>query len=267
MAIYSADALDGETALVTGATGGIGSTTAEVIAGMGADVVLTGRDEDVLSTVRREVADAATGGDVHTHATDITDATDRQALLAAAEERCGPVSLLVNSAGVNGDRRPFEAMTEEQFEAVMDINVTATTLLTRAVYDGMKSRGEGAIVNVSSLSGLRGTYRSIAYCASKFALTGITQSLSLEAIEHGVRVNAVCPGWVDTPMAHDGIRSKAEAESRTYEEQLEHERSGLPSGRITTPEEVANAIAFLLTDAAPNVVGECVKLSGGSVLR
>jgi len=267
MAIYDNDALDGETALVTGATGGIGSVTGEVIAGMGADVVLTGRDRDALSTVGSEVAAAATGGDVHTHATDITDAADRQALVEAAEEALGPISLLVNSAGVNGDRRPFEELSEAEFETVMDVNLTATTLLTREVYEGMKDRGEGAIVNVSSLSGLRGTYRSIAYCASKFALTGITQSLSLEAIEHGVRVNAVCPGWVDTPMAHDGIRSKAETEGRTYEEQLERERSGIPSGRITTPEEVANVVAFLLTDAAPNVVGESIKLSGGTVLR
>lgn len=267
MAVYADDALEGETALVTGATGGIGSVTAEVIAGMGANVVITGRDEEVLTRVEREVADAATGGDVHAHPTDITEQSERRALLVAAEGTCGSISLLVNSAGVTGGRRPFEQTTEEQLASVMDVNVTATTFLTREVYRGMKAREEGAIVNVSSLSGLRGTYQSIPYCASKFALTGITQSLALEAIEHGVRVNAVCPGWVDTPMAHDGIRSKAEAEDRTYEEQLEREREGLPSGRITSPVEVANAIAFLLTDAAPNVVGECVKLSGGAVLR
>lgn len=267
MAIYAGDSLAGETALITGASGGIGSVTAEVIAGMGANVVLTGRNKDALESVERDVTAVSTGGEVHAHPTDITEAPERHALLKAAQDTCGPVSLLVNSAGVNGGRRPFEETSEEQFERVMDVNVTATTFLTQEVYEGMKSRGDGAIVNVSSLSGLRGTYHSIPYCASKFALTGITQSLSLEAIEHGVRVNAVCPGWVDTPMAHDGIRSKALAEDRGYEEQLKRERSALPSGRITTPEEVANVIAFLLTDAAPNVVGECVKLSGGAVLR
>lgn len=267
MAIYADDALEGETALVTGATGGIGSVTAEVIAGMGADVVITGRDEEALATVGREVAAVSTAGDVHAHPTDITEEADRRALLEAAEETCGPVSVLVNSAGTHSGRRPFEEVTAEEFAGVMDVNTTATLFLTQEVYEGMKSRGEGAIVNVSSLSGLRGTYRSIPYCASKFALTGITQSLSLEAIEHGVRVNAVCPGWVDTEMAHDGIRSKADAKGRSYEEQLERERASIPSGRITTPEEVANAIAFLATDAASNVVGESVKLSGGTVLR
>lgn len=267
MSIYTDNALAGETALVTGATGSIGSVTAKVIAEMGADVVLTGRDEDKLATVSDEVSATATRGDVHTHPADITDASDRQALVEAAETTYGPITLLVNSAGVSGGRQQFEKMTEEQFATVMDVNVTATTLLTREVYKKMKSRGEGAIVNVSSLSGLRGTYQSIPYCASKFALIGITQSLSLEAIEHGVRVNAVCPGWVDTPMAYEGIRSKAETEGRTYEEQLEQEKSGVPSGQFTTPEEVANAIGFLLTDATPNIVGESIKLSGGTVLR
>ena len=264
MSVFRNDALHGETALITGATGGIGSSTASVLAEMGADVVLTGRDEEALSDVEDKVADMSSE-EVLTVRADITDDDERTALLDATSD-FSEVSLLVNAAGVGGKRTPFENLDQDEIARVMRVNFEATLLLTQAVYDEMRHRERGAIVNVASLSGLRGTYRSIPYCASKFALVGFTQSLALEAIENGVRVNAVCPGWVDTPMGHDGIASKAAEKGRAYIEQLERERETVPSGRITTPEEVANAIAFLLTDAGENIVGESLRISGGTVL-
>src|SRR5690606_5310852 len=118
-----------------------------------------------------------------------------------------------------------------------------------------------------SLSGLRGGYGHTAYAASKFALIGFTHCLAVEAIKHNVRVNAVCPGFVDTEMGYDVIRRQAAANRVSFEEQLERTNAGIPSGRTTTPEEVANAIAFLLTDAAASIVGESLKISGGAVLR
>jgi 3-oxoacyl-[acyl-carrier protein] reductase len=121
-------------------------------------------------------------------------------------------------------------------------------------------------VNVSSLSGLRGTYGNSAYSASKFAITGFTQSFAVEAIEHNIRVNSVCPGFVDTDMGINAIKRKAGRESKSFEEKMKEVESGIPSGRITTAREVANTIAFLLTDAAENIVGESVKISGGSVM-
>jgi 3-oxoacyl-[acyl-carrier protein] reductase len=131
----------------------------------------------------------------------------------------------------------------------------------------MKDCSSGAIVNVASLSGLRGTYKSIPYCSSKFALVGFTQSLALEAVEHDIRVNAVCPGWVDTEMGREAIESKAEARGRGSDEQLERELEAIPSKKMSTPSDVANAVVYLLSDGSQNIVGESLKISGGSVLR
>src|SRR5690606_7085642 len=128
-------------------------------------------------------------------------------------------------------------------------------------------RKEGDIVNLASLSGLRGTYANAAYSASKFAVVGWTQSMALEAVDYGIRVNAVCPGYVDTEMARSSLRRKAERNQTSFAEELELAEKSIPSGRLSTALEVANTIAFLLTDAARNIVGESVKISGGSVMR
>ncbi len=267
MSVFRTDALEGEIVLVTGATGGIGSSTAETLAGMGADLLLTGRDESRLADVRESAASATSSGRVITQQADLTSERDRRGLLTAADDEFGGVTTLVNVAGVGGGRTAFENVSEEELRRVLEVNYTATVLLTQIVYRELKKAGSGAIVNVSSLSGLRGTYQSVPYCGSKFALIGFTQSLSLEAIEHNIRVNAVCPGWVDTRMAHQGMKEKAKAKGRTYEDQREHERGSIPSDQITDPEEVANTIAFLLTNATENIVGESLKISGGVVLR
>ncbi|HLS07537.1 SDR family oxidoreductase, partial [Lentibacillus sp.] len=187
---------------------------------------------------------------------------ERNKLVNNAEKECGPISLLVNNAGISGGG-PVEQLDPEDLERVVHLNYTATVLLTQLVYQSMKQRKKGAIVNVTSLSGLRGTYGGTAYAGSKFAMTGFTHSLALEAIEHGVRVNAVSPGFVDTEMGRASAQKKANRQNRSLSEVV---KESIPSGRMTTPREVANTIAFLLTDAAENIVGESVKISGGSVL-
>jgi len=267
MSVFDSDTLAEESVLVTGATGGIGSETATTVAEMGASVLITGRDEERLEAVRSRVADVSASRTVVAQQADITRQADRRDLLVSARDNLDGVTMLVNGAGTGGTRTPFEDLSGDELTRVMTVNHTATVLLTQAVYRDLRQQGDGAIVNIASLSGLRGTYQSVPYCSSKFALVGFTQSLALEAIEHGIRVNAVCPGWVDTKMAHSGIQEKAEAAGRSYEEQLAYERDGLPSGRITAPEEVANTVAFLLSDAAENIVGESLKISGGGVMR
>lgn len=266
MSVFSSDAFKGKHALVTGATGGIGYETAKVLASMGADVTITGRKEAVLNQLKEEIERENPDAKVMTVVADLANASDREKLVESAEEGFGPVTLLVNSAGIMGGG-VVEELTQEVLERVMHLNFTVPILLTQRIYETMKKNNAGAIVNVSSLSGLRGTYGGTAYVGSKFALNGFTQSFALEAIRHNIRVNAVCPGYVDTEMGRDGIRSKAERENHTFEEQFKLESDKLPSGRISTPEEVANTIAFLLSDAAENIVGEAVKVSGGSVMR
>ncbi|WP_407271728.1 SDR family NAD(P)-dependent oxidoreductase [Radiobacillus sp. PE A8.2] len=266
MSLYSQDALLGKHALITGATGGIGYETALVLASMGASLTITGRREKKLNELKDQITSRYPESTIFSYVADLAEASEREALLKNAEQANGHISLLVNSAGTLGGDT-VEKLTQEELEHVMHLNYTVPILLSQAVYEKMKQKRDGAIVNVSSLSGLRGTYGGTAYCGSKFALIGFTQAFALEAIEHGVRVNAVCPGYVDTAMGRQAIRTKGEREGRSFAEQFALAAQGLPSGRITTPIEVANTIAYLLSDAASNIVGESVKISGGSVMR
>lgn len=265
MTVFSASALEGQHVLITGATGGIGLETAKITAAMGARLTITGRNESKLSELAAELSSVTDSQKVFVRTADITKEEDLAQLLEEAEAIHGKITGLVNSAAMAGGTTVDE-LEEDDLERMMHLNLTSTIMLTKAVYNKMLRMKSGAIVNVSSLSGLRGTYGNAAYSSSKFALIGFTQSLAVEAIPSGIRVNAVCPGYVDTKMGRDAIERKAKQNGVTFEEQLAAIEKGIPSGRITTPVEVANTIAFLLTDAAPNIVGESIKISGGSVL-
>lgn len=266
MNYFAADALKGKHALITGATGGIGYQTAIIVAAMGASVTITGRNKKKLSNLADEIRTAHPDASIFVQEADIAVGEERKKLITAAELEHGPVTLLVNCAGISGGG-PLEELEQEEMEKIMHLNYTVPVLLSQLVYPGMKKNGGGAVVNVSSLSGLRGTPGNTAYAASKFALIGFTHCFATEAAQHGVRVNAVCPGYVDTEMGRNGIAKRAEQHGRSFEEQLKQTEDNYPSKRITTPEEVANSIAFLLTDAAGNIVGESLKISGGSVLH
>lgn len=265
MTIFSTDALSHKHVLITGATGGIGYETAKVMARMGAKITITGRKEDKLESLQKELAEITDPGNVFAKTADLTDGLDRNELIAKAEEAHGFINGLVNSAGVAGGKT-VEELDERFIERLMNVNFKSTFLLTQAVYLKMMERKEGDIVNLASLSGLRGTHGNTAYSASKFAVVGWTQSMALEAIEYGIRVNSVSPGYVDTEMALSSIRRKAERRGISFEEGLEEAEQSIPSGRLSTAEEVANTIAFLMTDAARNIVGESVKISGGNYM-
>lgn len=265
MALFANDALAHKHILITGATGGIGIETAKVAAGMGARVTIAGRNAEKLSALAVELEKITAKEKIFVQTADLTDQGDRLKLIANAEAAHGFINGLVNSAGIAGGKT-VEELDEEFIEQLMNLNFKCTFLLTQEIYRKMMEQKEGDIVNLASLSGLRGTYGNTAYAASKFALIGWTQSMALEAIEHGIRVNSVCPGYVDTEMARNSIRRKAERSDKTYEDGMKEAADNIPSGRISTPLEVASTIAFLLTDAARNIVGESVKISGGSVM-
>lgn len=249
--------------LITGATGGIGYETAKVAVQAGAKVTITGRNEEKLNQLK---ADCQDPDRVFLYKADLTNREDRAQLVSAAQEQHGTISGLVNSAGIGGGDT-VENLSEEDLRQVMELNYFSLVELSQAVYSQMKGQKSGSIVNISSLSGLRGTHGNSAYSASKFAVTGFTQAFAHEAIEHHIRVNAICPGYVDTEMGRNAIQSKGEREGRSYEEQLEIAKESIPSGRLTSPVEVANTVVYLLSDAAENIVGESVKISGGSVMR
>ncbi|CAN7157739.1 SDR family NAD(P)-dependent oxidoreductase [Rossellomorea sp. LjRoot5] len=261
--LFHENTLKDQHILITGATGGIGYETAKTAVQAGAKVTITGRNEEKLNQLKAECQDPSS---VFLHKADLTKTEDREQLLFAARKQHGPITGLVNSAGIGGGDL-VEKLTEEDMRKIMELNYFSLVQLSQDVYNQMKGLKGGAIVNISSLSGLRGTHGNIAYSASKFAVTGFTQAFAHEAIEENIRVNAICPGYVDTEMGRNAIKSKGEREGRSYEDQLEIAKDSIPSGRLTSPVEVANTIVYLLSDAAANIVGESVKISGGSVMR
>jgi NAD(P)-dependent dehydrogenase (short-subunit alcohol dehydrogenase family) len=263
--LYSATALQGRHILITGATGGIGEKVAKLSAACGADVSITGRNQEKLEALYKKLTKITDKDKLHYFRADIGKEEQRIDLIERAEAELGVITGLVNAAGV-AENIPLASLNEKTLEKIMHTNHTSTILLTKLVYKKMKEKQLGSIVNVASLSGLRGTYGGVAYASSKFALIGFTQSLALEAIQSNINVNAVCPGYVHTQMAKQLIKKKATDSGRTYEEQLSLIESGIPSGRITSPEEVANTIIFLLLNSSGNIVGESIKISGGAVL-
>ncbi len=265
MNVFSFDALENRHVIVTGASGGIGSNTAKAVVKMGGKVTITARDEKKLNLLKQEIAEYTPTDNVYVHIADLTGEEEQINLVKKAIDKLGPIYGLVNCAGISGSGI-IDDTSKEELEFIMDLNYTSAVMLTKLVYQCMKKQQRGVIVNVSSLSGLRGTYGNTAYSGSKFALIGFTHSFALEAIENGVRVNAVCPGYVNTPMGIKAIEKRAERNGISFEEQLKAIKKEYPSGKLTQPEEVANTIAYLLTDAAPNIIGESVKISGGSVM-
>lgn len=266
MTLFSPTALSQSHILITGATRGIGLETAKACVKAGAAITVTGRNKELLQQLKEDCESLTKDAVVFAFAANINEADEREQLIKQAEQTIGPITGLVNSAGViaNGT---LEDLTEEKLRNVMELNYFSTVLLTQSVYNQMRKQPSGAIVNVSSLAGLRGAYANTAYSASKFALTAFTQSFAYEAIQSNIRVNAVCPGYVDTDMGRQAIEAKGKREGKTYEEERLEAESKLPSGRITQPEEVANSIVFLLSDAAENIIGESMKISAGALMR
>jgi len=240
--------LDGKRILVTGGASGIGRAAAHLLREYGASVVLFDRDKAVLR-VAREVG----GGDGF-----LGDITDRAAL-AEALDRHGPFDGAFNNAGIEGlggRMTPIADYPDEEFRKVQEVNVAGLWNCLKALLPGFMERGAGAIVNTSSVMGWLGAPGLAAYSTSKHAVIGLTRSAALEAAPAGVRVNAVLPGAVETPMltergfvANPGFAEGAAASH--------------PMGRIATAREVAEAAAWLLSDRASFVTGHCLAVDGG----
>jgi NAD(P)-dependent dehydrogenase (short-subunit alcohol dehydrogenase family) len=245
----------GKVALVTGGTTGIGLATATMLARGGAAVAIAGRGVNKGDAAMEQLASIGpksifTSGDV-------SSVSDCRRLVAETTSRLGRLDILVNSAGVfmNG---PIESVSEANYHQVMDTNVKGTFFMCQAVLSEMRRLGGGAIVNVSSDSGLMGNTDAALYCASKGAVTIFTKALSVDVARENIRVNCVCPGDIQTPMLD---REAAAAENpATY---LADMKRHYPAGRVGKAEEVAATICFLVSDAAPFVVGAAWSIDGG----
>jgi NAD(P)-dependent dehydrogenase (short-subunit alcohol dehydrogenase family) len=243
--------------VVTGASSGIGRAIAVRLAKDGARVSLLARREDALA----ETA-ALTGGSPFS--CDLRDATSVDAAFAAAAERNGPIHGLVACAGIGGPNTPGEG---DRFAEIVATNVVGTYQSLRAAERHLAPGPDRRdIVVIASVLARFGVPGYTGYCASKTALLGLVRALALELAPANVQVNALCPGWVDTQMARDGIDGMARAMGVPYEQALRRAMSAVPLGRMAKPEEVAGTVAWLFSADATGVTGATIDQNGGSYM-
>jgi 2-hydroxycyclohexanecarboxyl-CoA dehydrogenase len=243
--------LEGRIALVTGGASGIGAATARRLAAEGARVAIADLDLDGARAVAAEIDGAAVEMDV-------ADAASVRAGVAAAQAELGPIGVLVNNAGT--DRFSFFVHTDEAlWDFVLDVNLRGTIAVTHAVLDGMQQRGGGAIVNVASEAGRVGSQGSAVYSAAKGGVIAFTRAIARESARYGVRVNAVAPGPIETPLLNAAEEALGEIGARLKQGMIE----ATLMGRSGTPEEVAATIAFLASDDASYLTGQTLNVSGG----
>jgi len=240
--------LDGRRALVTGAGRGLGLACAAALAEAGAEVWLAARSATQVQAAAAALCER--GDRAHGMVLDVTDAAAVQH--AVAEH--GPFQVLVNNAGTNRPK-PFEDVTEDDVDALLGLNTKAAFFVARAVARGLKAAGlPGSIVQMSSQMGhVGGANRSI-YCASKHALEGMSKALAVELGPFGIRVNTLCPTFIDTPLTHDWLTTPAFRD---------HVLGKIPLGRVGRVEDVMGAVLFLASDAAALVTGSALMVDGG----
>ena len=244
----------GKTALVTGGTSGIGAATARVLAEAGANVVVAGRNEGAA----RELCHEISGEDRQATYVlgDVVDPEFAAAAVSDSENRFGGLHVLVNAAGAIA-RGTVEETSDDEWNRMLSVNVTGTFFMSRAAIPALRRSGGGSIVNLGSTAGLFGRPDLAAYCAGKGAIVNLTRAMALDHAHESIRVNAICPGAVDTPMLVSGRGDVAPDHVR------EANRVSIPQGWLPGPIEVANAIAFLASDLSRHVTGTALPVDGG----
>lgn len=247
--------LAGKTALVTGGSRGIGRAVVELMASLGANVVVNYARDEAAAASSVKAAEEKGVKAVAIQA-DIADLAEADSLVQKTLEQFGRIDFLICNAGI-WEGQPVESITEELWDRTMNINLKGTWSVCRAVVPHMKQQRSGRIVIVSSTAGQRGEANVSNYAASKGGQISFTKSLSSELAPFGINVNSVAPGWVNTDMNTDVFEDKPRLESIL---------KTLPQGRIPGPEEIAGPIVFLCTSWANNITGEILNVNGGSVL-
>ncbi|MFG2876603.1 3-oxoacyl-ACP reductase FabG [Streptomyces sp. NPDC048337] len=249
-------------ALVTGATSGIGLAVARLLAEQQHRVFIGARTaENVASTVKQLREE---GLDVDGSAVDVRSNDGVHAFVRAAVDRFGPIDVLVNNAGRSGGGVTAD-IDDELWNDVIDTNLNSVFRLTREVLNtgGMRGRSRGRIINIASTAGKQGVVLGAPYSASKHGVVGFTKALGNELAPTGVTVNAVCPGYVETPMAQRVRQGYAAAYDTTEDTILEKFQAKIPLGRYSTPEEVAGLVGYLASDTAASITAQALNVCGG----
>ena len=241
--------LNGKISLITGAAQGIGLATAKKFAQEGATVVICDVKAEAVNAAVAECH--ALGAQAEGHTMDVTQRDQVDAVIAAVIAKHGRIDVLVNNAGITQDAR-LQNMTQAQFDRVIDVNLRGVFHCAQAVANTMVAQGRGVILNASSVVGIYGNFGQTNYAASKFGVIGFTKTWSRELGPKGVRVNAVAPGFIATPILNT-IPEKVIAEMAQR----------VPLRRLGQPEEIANVYAFLASDEASYINGEVIEVSGG----
>lgn len=245
--------LDGQTALITGASAGIGLAIARELLGFGADLMMVARDADALEQARDELAEEFPERELHGLAADVSDDEERRAILDWVEDHADGLHLLVNNAGGNVTRAAID-YTEDEWRGVFETNLFSAFELSRYAHPLLTRHASSAIVNVGSVSGTTHVRSGAPYGMSKAAMHQMTRNLAVEWAEDGIRVNAVAPWYIRTRRT-SGVLSEPDY----YEQVIER----TPMRRIGEPEEVAAAVGFLCLPASSYITGECIAVDGG----
>jgi ketoreductase len=253
---------DGRTALVTGATSGIGLASVRQLAEQGHRVFLCARDGNAVASTVKDLQNE--GLDVDGTTADVRSTEDISALVQAAVGRFGPIDVLVNNAGRSGGGVTADIADDLWFD-VIATNLHSVFLVTREVLNagGMRAKKRGRIINIASTAGKQGVVLGAPYSASKHGVVGFTKALGNELGPTGITVNAVCPGYVETPMAQRVRAGYAEAWGSTEDAILEKFQSKIPLGRYSTPEEVAGLVGYLASDTAASITAQALNVCGG----
>ena len=259
--------LKGKVALVTGSTSGIGLGIARALATAGADIMLNGFGDAAQIEALRSEMEASHGVKVAYSGADISKPAQIAGMVAQATETLGSVDILVNNAGIQFTAN-VEDFPEERWDQIIAINLSGVFHGMKAAIPGMKAKGWGRIINIASAHGLVASAQKVAYVAAKHGVMGMTKVAAIELANAGVTVNAICPGWVLTPLVEKQLQDRAARDGTTVEQETHNlVAEKQPMVKFSTPEQIGGLAVFLCSDAAATITGAPLSIDGGWVAQ